>query len=194
MNKLLGTLALLALSTSAHSAVILFDLQGNAGFGMLGGNEPTPVVGGGSGGEIGSGISFNDVSKVLTINIGWGAANGFTTLTGAATGAHLHGPGSFSQNVGVVVNFLTNGVTAGYTSASYTTNTTANAGSVSGTVTLDATRESQLMSGLLYVNAHTATNGGGEIRGNLVQAPEPTTTVLALLGLAGIAARRRRAA
>ena len=106
MKLLLAPLALLALSTSAPAAVILFDLVGTAGPGLLGGNEaPTPIVGGGSGGEIGAGIFFDDVTRVLTINIGWGSGNGFTDLTSPATaGGHIHGPtlsggtAAFSQN------------------------------------------------------------------------------------------------
>ena len=46
-----------------------------------------------------------------------------------------------------------------------------------------------ILLGLSYINFHTVQFGGGEIRGQLL-VPEPGT--LALLGLAGIAAVRRR--
>jgi CHRD domain len=193
---------LVIIGSPVKAATILFDLQGTAGVGLLGGNEaPTPVTGGGSGGESGAGtagISYDDATKILSINVKWGSANGFTDLTGVISGAHIHGPtaGSgttaFTQTAGVVVNFATNGVTAGYTAASFVTNTSASAGSVSGQVTLDATREAQLLAGRLYLNFHTATNVGGEIRGNLVQVPEPSRATFALLGLSLLAFRRKR--
>ena len=199
MKLLLAPLAILALGSSAPAAVILFDLQGKAGFGMIAGNENAAVTGTpGSGGEIGSGIRFDNVSKVLTINIGWGVSNGFTNLTGVANGAHIHGPATlgsvFTTDAPVVVNFLNNAVTTGYTSASFTTNTSASAGTVSGTVILDATREAQLMASQLYLNVHTPTNGGGEIRGNMVVVPEPSTALLAGFGLLGLTLRRRHRA
>ncbi|MEQ1853205.1 MAG: CHRD domain-containing protein [Chthoniobacteraceae bacterium] len=202
MKTLLTSIVSLALALQASAALIPFNLQGQAGSGLLSGNETGAVAGTpGSGGEIGAGITFDDVSKVLTINVGWGTSNGFTNLTGAISGAHIHGPAitptPFTTTAGVVVNLQTNAVTTGYTSASFTTTTSASAGTSSGSVTLDATREAQLMASQLYINIHTATNGGGEIRGNLVAVPEPSSVGLAALGLMGIASgsrmRRRKA-
>jgi|TARA_B110000438_G_scaffold281456_1_gene307636 hypothetical protein len=53
--------------------------------------------------------------------------------------------------------------------------------------------ETDLLNGLYYINVHTAANGGGEIRANLVVVPEPSSAA-ALLGLAtlGFLAVRRR--
>lgn len=49
--------------------------------------------------------------------------------------------------------------------------------------TLTAPQEQALLDGLTYINVHIPTNGGGEIRGNLVQAiPEPSALALGLLG------------
>jgi len=81
--SLCASLAFFALVSPLRSAIIEFDLLGKAGPGLLPGNEaPTTPVG--SGGEIGAGIFFNDVTLQLTINVGWGSGNGFTDLTGPA--------------------------------------------------------------------------------------------------------------
>ena len=104
-------------------------------------------------------------------------------LTGTVTAAHIHGPASQTAAAGVL--FSLGGATPGFNSSGTNggwTNTTVNV----------STQEANLLGGLLYLNAHTAVNSGGEIRGNLVPIPEPTSA--ALLGAAGLVflARRRR--
>ena len=47
-------------SVSVNAAIIAFDLKGTAGPGLLPGNEPAVLVGG-TGGEIGTGIFFDDI-------------------------------------------------------------------------------------------------------------------------------------
>lgn len=153
----------------AQAVVIQFDLQGTAGPGLLPGNQ-NPATTGGTGGELGTGISFDNVSKMLTVNVGWGSTNGFTDLSSTPTAAHIHGPtvstapGSYTENAGVLFPL------------------TINSGSALGnTITallgpLSAAEEGYLTNGQLYLNVHTAINGGGEIRGNLVLSP----TVLAV--------------
>lgn len=185
-------LSYLAPMNTVQAGVIFFDLQGKAGTGLLAGNENhTPTGSPGSGGEMGTGISFDDVTNVLTINAGWGSANGFTDLTGVVTGAHLHGPtassgvGSFTENAGVKFNL--GGSTPGF-------NSSASAGGwTNTTVTLTAADALDLLAGRFYLNVHTGTNSGGEIRGNLVSAvPEPSSmTLLVLVGLPVLIAGRR---
>lgn len=181
-----GLLIVGSLSSRGSAAIIPFDLRGTVGTGLLGGNENPAVVGGGSGGEVGTGILFDDVSKGLTLNLGWGTGNGFTNITSAATGFHIHDgiTSSFAANGGVIFNFVTLGLAP---------NVTANSGGIfNQTITLSTAQETQLLAGALYVNVHTTTNGGGEIRGNLIAVPEPSSMALIGLTLTGLAYRRFR--
>ena len=172
-----GLLLIGAWLNLANAAIIPFDLQGTAGFGLLPGNE-NPATTGGTGGEIGAGIFFDDVTLQLTINIGWGSGNGFTDLTGDASAGHIHGittdpaPTSFTENAGVLIPLST---LPGW-------NPSATVGGFSGTVTLTSEQASALPEGRLYINVHTAANPGGEIRGYLV-VPEPSSMALLATGL-----------
>lgn len=186
MKFFLPLIAITCMALNANNAVaqtIQFDLTGVGGSGLIGANErPAPVVGGGSGGETGAGIFFDDVSKVLTINIGWGSGNGFTDLTGDVTGLHLHGPADQNNSAGVLIGL--SGFDASATGGGYT-----------GTEILNATNESRLLNGDLYLNVHTTTNTGGEIRGNLVAVavPEPGGLAVLCVAVSGMLLRRRRA-
>lgn len=74
----------------------------------------------------------------------------YSGLTGAVTAAHFHGNRLHGASGGVKVGL------------------TATASPMSGTVSYLQADESALLSGQFYVNLHTAANGGGEIRGQLV--------------------------
>ncbi len=192
--KLLKSLCLVSLllmaASPASSAVIQFDLQGTGGFGLLPASEPSlSVASTASGGEIGAGISYDNVTKLLTLNIGWGSSQGFSDLTSAANNSHIHGPtasnngSGFTQTAGVLFTLTrsSSAVTGG-------TITTA-------PILLTASQETDLLNGKYYVNIHTANNGGGEMRGFIVQAvPEPSRGILGMMGIGFLAFRRSRKA
>ncbi len=75
----------------------------------------------------------------------------YSDLTGPATAAHIHGPAAPGVNAGVAVP-LTN-----------------SASPMTGTATLTDAQIADLMAGKYYANVHTATNPGGEIRGQITK-------------------------
>jgi hypothetical protein len=76
----------------------------------------------------------------------------FAGLTGPATGGHIHGPADSTTNATVIIPFDPPAT---------------NSGTFSGSVSLNPTNLAYLLSGQTYINIHTATNGGGEIRGQI---------------------------
>jgi glucose/arabinose dehydrogenase len=77
----------------------------------------------------------------------------FKGLSGAATAGHLHGPASLGQDAGVLIPLPV---------------PAASSGSFSGTIGLTSAQLAAVVDGRTYVNLHTAANGGGEIRGQVV--------------------------
>lgn len=76
----------------------------------------------------------------------------YSGLSGAATGAHIHGPAPVGKNAGVLVDFK-DPVTS----------------PVKGKVKLTAAQAKDMLAGLTYVNIHTQAHKGGEIRGQLTK-------------------------
>lgn len=184
----LAVIGSLFAATQSNAAIVQFNLQGNAGAGLLPGNEVPGIAAPVTGGEIGTGITFDDVTNLLTIRIGWGAGAGFTgTLSGNATAAHIHvvadGNPVFTSNGPVLTNLF---------AAPFTFDTNASAGTIFGSVTLTGADAARLMNRQLYINVHTAANPGGEIRGNLVAVPEPSSMALVGFAAAGFVAWKRR--
>ena len=56
-----------------------------------------------------------------------------------------------------------------------------------------AAQAPNILAGRSYINFHTVQFGGGEIRGTLVEVPEPSTLALALGSMTLLTIRRRRA-
>ena len=169
-----------AFDSCAQAALVQFALQGKAALGLLAGNEnQSMAIVGGSGGLIGAGIIFDDVTRDLTINVGWGSSRGFTNLTGNATAMHLHGPtasiglAAFNENANPLIGL--DGLPAFVASS---TN-----GSFQGIINIPLANVASLRAGQLYINVHTGANVDGEIRGNLVLASVPEPCTLSLVGI-----------
>src|SRR5258708_9601417 len=96
MKKTISTVVLLASLSASHAVVWNFNLS-PAGTDNAVGLSPSnevPVVTNstGSGNEIGSGITFDTSTLMLSLSVGYGSAFGFTDLSGPATVMHIHGP------------------------------------------------------------------------------------------------------
>ncbi len=192
MTKHLLLLALCGFASSASAAIIQFDLIGTGGSGLLTTNEPVPalVIGSGTGGELIGGISLDDATGILTINVGWGADNGFTNLTGITTNQHIHGPTTNPKgNNGVADWTQTTGVVFNLTPSP----NLPTGGQIVQNVTLNIGQQADLLAGKYYINIHTFNNGPGELRGFLTPVPEPTAGLLGMTTLGLLALRRRRA-
>jgi hypothetical protein len=95
-------------------------------------------------------------------------------LSSAVTMAHIHGPATASQTAGIILDFvpsMTNVISA-QTRTGTVVNTTydLDALGTSGVLKISADSLIKLLNnGNAYVNVHSATNGSGELRGQIVK-------------------------
>jgi len=129
---------------------------------------PPPTNSTGTGGAISGGLVFDSSSNILHLAIGYGSAAGFSNLTGAAIAMHIHSPAGPGTNAGVLIP-----LTAYHFPAANPTN----GGIIFGAVPIGTNDVSNLMAGLNYINIHTPQYPGGEIRGQLLPAPNTPPTV-----------------
>ncbi|MEY4386936.1 MAG: hypothetical protein RLY20_2219 [Verrucomicrobiota bacterium] len=154
---------LLGLTLAAQAGSIKFDISpagADAAVGLAAANQVPAVTNStGSGNELGAGISFDTNSLILTVNVGFGSAAGFTDLTAPASALHIHGPAAPGANGPVVVDlqpYLFSPVDP------------AKGGIIFGQVSIPTNDVADLLAGLNYINIHTTNNPGGEIRGQLI--------------------------
>jgi len=102
--------------------------------------------------------TYDDATNTLSFNLS------FTGLSAPTTAAHIHGPAPAGVNAGIQIGF--SGFPAGVTSGFY-----------SNSYVLTAAQETDLLSGLWYVNVHTTSSPGGEIRG---QFKEGSSSVISI--------------
>jgi len=171
----LATVGLLALAPTSFAALEDFTVT-------LNGAQETPVNNSTASG-LGT-LTFDTTANTLTLN-----NITYSGLSANSTAAHIHGPGAPGVGVGVLYGMSPTYTTLGSTS-----------GSFSGTLTLTAgtgnfsipEQVSQLEGGLWYLNVHNANFPGGEIRGQILPVPEPSTLALSGLGVGLLAWLPRR--
>ena len=149
-------------------AVLLFALDANAVIIPLSASMDCAQAGTCGAGGSGTGsaaITLDDVSNLLSWNVSWSGLSAPDFL------AHFHGPALPGQPAGVQVGI-------GIPSPQI------------GSTTISAQQKADLLAGLWYVNIHSTTFQGGEIRGQVV--PEPATAVMLGSGMAALFAAWRR--
>ncbi|MCA9292927.1 MAG: CHRD domain-containing protein [Phycisphaerales bacterium] len=144
----ISALASVAMATSTMAATHVFN------FPLEGTQEVPPNASPGSGSAT---VTLDDVTGAVSVNAT------FTGLIGNATASHIHGPAAPGVNAGVLVTLSP---TVGATS-----------GTITGSGTLTAPQITDMLNGLHYINLHSTSFGGGELRGQVVNAVGAIPTV-----------------
>lgn len=191
--KILGALASLFVCGTAYGATTIFTAL------LTGPSESPPNASPGTGNAI---VTLDDIANTLVVNVT------FSGLSGTTTASHIHAatavPGTGTAGVATTTPFFA-GFPIGVTSGSYLhtldltlassynpSYVTAHGGTTAGA---EAALEAALMAGEAYLNIHTTTFGGGEIRGFLTTVPDGAETaallIMALFAMFGFARYQR---
>jgi hypothetical protein len=105
-------------------------------------------------------VFYSKETRLLTWSVTWSG------LTGPVSLMHIHGLAPAGYSAGVIYNIIAPANALALPNATLYPAT----GKFSGTVLADGfvIKEQDLLNGLYYMNIHTATNPGGEIRGQIV--------------------------
>lgn len=199
-TRLLSFACAVCVAATTQAQLTPFNLAGNAGEGLLPGNEvgnntANSGSSSASGGEVGDGFVFDASTNMLDFAFDFEGLTG--GLADVAGGIHIHRPstpGDPFNSTGGIAFFLNNGSDPAVSLDTPQVAIGATSGSLAGTIDFGTNTAliDALLAGELYLNIHTAQFGGGELRGTLVPIPEPTAVALSLLGVGMLAGCRRR--
>ncbi|MDN3920708.1 CHRD domain-containing protein [Roseateles violae] len=193
---LLALCALLGSPFAAHALVYQFNAT-------LNGPSEVPSTASTATGI--ASLQYDDHGTASLLDDTYSFSEAVFGLSGPATGYHIHAAASSTETGPVRINFAS---TPGYLVTVSGNNVLVGAANLPAPA-IPATPSSSsnagypamsflavLQNGLAYVNVHTASYPGGEVRGQLLQVsavPEPGTSALLLAGagVIGMAARRR---
>ena len=115
-------------------------------------------------------LTLDDITGQVIVTSGV-----FSNLTVAANNAHIHGLAPPGTPAGVLIPLTFSAATSG---------------TFSGAGILTAPQIAGMLAGQTYFNIHTpGIYSGGEIRGQILVIPEPSTLTLVGLGVVGLAVR-----
>lgn len=170
MKQLLSLLGFVFALASAPAQAALITLTSS-----LDGAQEAPQAGqAATGGSGSASLVFDNVTQLLSWTIN------YSLNSGVATAAHFHGPTNVGDAAGPGVASPVRfsipdiaGTSAGTAIGSFDLNNLTN----------PANNAANLLSGLWYINIHTAAFPGGEIRGQVLPVSEPGMLALFSLGL-----------
>lgn len=128
-------------------------------------------------------VAFDDVANTVDVKL---LVEGITLsqLAAAPGRLHIHGPAAMGENGPVIVDL---GSTAEFQQFGRLIEFFAEDVPIPDA----ASNGPLLLNAQTYLNLHTLANPGGEIRGQILNIPEPLPLVLMMLGVLSFAVRRR---
>ena len=191
LSVLLAVIAVSAKTSKADPLLFVASLSGAA--------EAPPNISPGTGFAM---VTIDSVAHTMRVQVTF---SGLVTTGTGTTASHIHSATAvpFTGTAGVATTLPTfPGFPLGVTSGTYdqtfdmTMLSSYNPAFVTANGGTAASAEAALFSGITtghaYLNIHSSTFGGGEIRGFLVPIPEPTTIVLLATGLGSLGLQVRR--
>jgi hypothetical protein len=148
LPKLTALLLSVSLFAACERSSDWQDQNTYVGTTTMSGAQETPAITSSATGTVEA--SYNRLSKTLSYKVT------FSGLAANASAAHIHGTAPTGYAAGVLQTF------SGFPAAT--------SGTYSGSVLIDGVKftESNLLSGLYYVNIHNATRPAGEIRAQIL--------------------------